>query len=189
MNPPVAVLDACVLYSASLRDLFMWLATAGLYLPKWTEQIHDEWIENVLKNRPDLSAQKLERTRQLMNLHAEGSLVEDYETLIPTLALPDQDDRHVLAAAIASEASVIVTFNLADFPNKVLTAYGVEAQHPDLFLSQLFDAEPAAFVATLQEMVAELKTPPRTLEQHLDVLREQRLFQTADYIAAILSEP
>ena len=77
MTPPVAVLDACVLSSASLRDLFMWLAAAGIYFPKWSERIHAEWVDNVLKNRPDLSRERLERTRELMNLHAEGSLVEE----------------------------------------------------------------------------------------------------------------
>ena len=65
MTAPIAVLDACVLYSAALRDLFMRVANVGLYAPRWTEQIHDEWMENVLANWPDLSRQKLTRTREL----------------------------------------------------------------------------------------------------------------------------
>jgi hypothetical protein len=153
----------------------MWLALAGLYFPKWTEQIHAEWIENVLKNRPDLSRERLERTRELMNLHAEGSLVEEYETLILTLSLPDEDDRHVLAAAIESKSSLIVTFNLSDFPIQALETYGIEAQHPDAFPCSLFDGEPEIFLGAVQEMVAQLKNPPRTLAQHLDILRAQGL--------------
>ena len=43
-----AVLDACVLYPPSLRDLLMWLATTGVYKPRLTEQIHAEWIHSVL---------------------------------------------------------------------------------------------------------------------------------------------
>ena len=68
----------------------MWLGLAELYVPKWTANIHDEWMRNVLKNRPDLSPEKLRRTRDLMDLHAIGSLVEDYELLIPSLQLLDR---------------------------------------------------------------------------------------------------
>ena len=175
MIQQIAVLDACVLYSASLRDLFMWLAMAGIYFPKWTEQIHEEWIGNVLKNRPDISRERLERTQELMNLHAEGSLVEKYSPLISTLSLPDANDRHVLAAAIVSNASVIVTFNLSDFPKDTLAAYKIEVQHPDMFLSDLFDAAPQIFSTTLIEMICQLKNPPRTLEQYIDGLSTQCL--------------
>jgi len=188
MNPPTAVLDACVLYSASLRDLFMWLAIAEMYVPKWTEQIHEEWMRNVLENRPDLTHEKLDRTRILMNLHAEGSLVTDYEHLIPTVSLPDANDRHVLAAAIASEATGIVTFNLSDFPQQVLAAYGMEALHPDVFLTHLFDQKPEVFMKAIHDMVSELKNPPRTLEQHLEILRAQGLEETAEHIAQRLKE-
>lgn len=67
MTYPIALLDACVLYSAPLRDLLMWLAIEGVYLPKWSEMIHQEWIKNLLEVRPDLSPERLNRTRQLMN--------------------------------------------------------------------------------------------------------------------------
>ena len=183
MNPPDAVLDACVLYSASLRDLFMWLADANLYHPKWTEQIHQEWIGNLLKNRPDLTREKLDRTRRLMNLRAENSLVAGYEYRMEALSLPDANDRHVLAAAIEARASLIVTFNLSDFPKQSLAVYGIEAQHPDVFLSRLFDQHEEDFRAALRRMIASLKNPPRTLAQHLDVLRGQGLARTAERIA------
>ncbi len=184
MNNSVAILDACVLYSAALRDLFMWLAVSDIFRPKWTEQIHQEWIGNLLKNRPELMREKLERARSLMNSHAERSLVEDYEHRIAALTLPDANDRHVLAAAIEAGASVIVTFNLSDFPRRVLSAYGIEAQHPDVFLSALFEENSAAFLEAVREMIAELKNPPRTWEQHLDVLRRQGLTKTVESLAA-----
>lgn len=180
MIPPLAVLDSCVLYSAALRDLFMRLDNAGLYRARWTERIHDEWIRNVLLDRPDLTRVALERTRALMDLHAEGSVVEDYESLIPSLTLPDEEDRHVLAAAIVAEASVVVTFNLADFPEAVLTPNGVEAQHPDAFLCALFDASPDRFMEVVKELVAGLHNPPRTLEQQGEILRRQGLAQLAE---------
>ena len=124
-----AVLDACVLYSAFLRDLFMRLAVGFVFQPKWTAQIQDEWMRNVLRNRPDLTRARLERTRALMEQWGQDWEVGAYESLIPTLVLPDVDDRHVLAAAIASAVPIIVTFNLSDFPQTALSPYGVRTLH------------------------------------------------------------
>ena len=70
------VYDACVLYPAPLRDLLMRLAMTDLYGARWTQQIHEEWMRNVLANRPDLSRAQLERTRELMDCSVRDSLVE-----------------------------------------------------------------------------------------------------------------
>jgi PIN domain len=107
-----AFLDAYVLYPASLRGLLLELAVADLYRPKWSDVVHEEWIRSVLRDRPDLTRAQLERTRDLMNLHARDALVSDFEDLIDVLKLPDPDDRHVPAAAIKGRADVIVTANL-----------------------------------------------------------------------------
>lgn len=115
-----ALYDACVLYPAPLRDLLLQLALTDRFRAKWTNAIHDEWIRNVLEQRPDLTAAQLQRTRELMDLHVRDCLVDGYEPLIAGLNLPDPNDRHVLAAAIHARADVIVTFNLGDFPAAVL---------------------------------------------------------------------
>jgi len=126
----IAVYDACVLYPAPLRDLLLRLALADLFRVRWTDRIHEEWIRSVLAQRPDLLPEQLGRTRDLMDRAVPDCLVTGYEGLIDTLDLPDLDDRHVLAAAIRSQAGVIVTYNLRDFPSAVLMPHGVEAQHP-----------------------------------------------------------
>jgi len=99
------IYDACILYPAPLRDLLMQLALTGLFQARWTDRIHDEWTRNVLKNRPDLTVAQLNRTRAMMNAAVEDALVLEYEYIIPSLELPDTDDRHVLAAAIAAKAN------------------------------------------------------------------------------------
>jgi hypothetical protein len=80
------VYDACVLYPAPLRDLLMRLALTDLYRARWTEQIRDEWTRNVLRQRPDLKAEDLQRTCELMNLHVRDSLVTGYEHLVASIA-------------------------------------------------------------------------------------------------------
>ena len=101
-----------------------------------------------------------------------------HETLIAGLTLPDADDRHVLAAAIRCNASVIVTFNEKDFPASSLAPYGIEAQHPDIFIDNLFDLDQAAVVAAAQRQRAQLKNPPLDVERYLGVLLRQGLVQT-----------
>ena len=149
-SPFTAVYDACVLYPAPLRDFLMWLALSGRFRARWSAQIHDEWKRNLVKNRPDLTAEQIDRTSDLMDRAIPDGLVTGHEVLIEGLTLPDPGDRHVLAAAIRCHASVIVTFNERDFPADVLGAFGLEAQHPDLFVENLFDLDPAAVVAAAQ---------------------------------------
>ena len=115
----IALYDACVLYPAALRDLRVRLALTDLFQARWTDEIHNEWTRNILVNRPDISSASLARCRRLMDLHVPDCLITGYEFLIPTLTLPDADDRHVLAAAIHGGAGLIVTFNLNDFPRSI----------------------------------------------------------------------
>lgn len=114
-----------------------------------------------------------------MDVAIPDGLVTDHEVLITGLTLPDPDDRHVLAAAIRCNASVIVTFNERDFPPAALSPFGIEAQHPDLFIENLFDLDPAAVVTAAQRQRAQLKNPPMDVDGYIDVLRRQGLVQTA----------
>ena len=174
----IVIYDSCVLYPAPLRDLLMRLALADLYQAKWTKEIHREWMRNLLKNRPDLTKEQLEQTRSKMDLHVRDCLVEGYEELIDNLNLPDPQDRHVLAAAIRASAQTIVTYNLSDFPSKVISKYGIDAQHPDEFLRHLLDLSPARIMRTVQETRLSLKNPPKTSEEYLATLEKQSLPQT-----------
>src|ERR1051325_1105511 len=139
MAPPIVILDACVLYAAPLRDLLLWLALS--HRPRWTGMIHEEWMRSLLNDRPLLARDRLERTRDLMNQAVPDCLVTGFEGLIDGLALPDPDDRHVLAAAIHGGAETIVTYNLTDFPVDTLAVHGIQAQHPDEFIAHFLDVD------------------------------------------------
>jgi len=181
VSPPpslTALLDANVLYPAPLRDALMHLATAGLYRARWSAAIHEEWIRNLLLNRPDLLRTTLENTRDMMNSAVPDGLITGYERLIPDLALPDEDDRHVLAAAIFGRADVLVTFNLKDFPKAALDVHGIVAQTPDEFIHELMDFDENRVVLAIKRQRALLKNPAKTVEEHLQTLEEQRLPRT-----------
>jgi len=180
-----AFLDASVLYPAPLRDLLLELAVSDLYRAKWSNAVHEEWMSALLRTRPDLTRERLERTRDLMNAHTRDALVTGFEDLIEALTLPDPDDRHVLAAAITGRADLIVTANLKDFPADVMGRWGLEAQHPDEFLTQRFHSAQPVFLEAMKTVRLRLKNPPRSVEEYLHTLRAQGLLATVHEIAPL----
>jgi len=113
-----------------------------------------------------------------------GCLVEGYEALIADLSLPDPNDRHVLAAAIHGDASVIVTFNLRDFPREALAPFGIEARHPDDFILQLLERDVTAVISAAQRQRAQLLRPPSNTDHYLETLHKQGLTKTVNALAA-----
>ena len=177
-----AVCDACVLYSASLRDFLLRLAENELIFPFWSEEIHDEWTRSLLRNRSDLKQEKVERTRKKMDFHFPDSLVQGYEPIIPTLTLPDPDDRHVLAVAIRTKAEYIVTFNLDDFPKTILQPYGIEAVSPDEFVQQLIRQVPRPLLLAVNHHRLGLIRPQKTIEEYLATLEKHGLPMTVAFL-------
>lgn len=172
------VYDACVLYPAPMRDLLIELPMTRTFQARWTDQIHQEWIRNLAKNRPEI-ADRSNRTKELMNKAVPDCLVQNYESLIDGLNLPDPDDRHVLAAAIRCGASVIVTSNLKDFPADYLAGFEIEAQHPDEFVSNQFDLNQPVFCDAMKRIRQRLKNPPITVERYTEILSQQSRPRTA----------
>lgn len=182
MSNFTVVYDACVLYPAPLRDLLVRLAVTGLFRARWTNDIHEEWTRNVLKDRDDLSAEQLKRTCQLMDSAVPDCLVSGYEPLIDNLELPDPEDRHVLAAAIRTNAEIIVTFNLRDFPSERLEDFDIYAQHPDVFISNLYDLSPQTVVAVAKQQRACLTRPPYSPEEFISTLQRNQLGNVASLL-------
>ncbi|MDJ0034177.1 MULTISPECIES: PIN domain-containing protein [Pantoea] len=183
-SPYPVVLDACVIYPNMLRDLLMEVGKSGLYQPKWTATIHDEWQRNLVENVPDLTREKLKRVEELMNKALPDALVTGFENLIEGVSLPDSDDRHVVAAAIRSDSEVIVTFNLKDFPKESLAEFDIEAIHPDEFIADLLDLNQALVLQAVQRQRARLKNPPKSVDEYFDILLKLGLPKTVKALIA-----
>ncbi|HEX4339290.1 MAG TPA: PIN domain-containing protein [Polyangiaceae bacterium] len=181
----VVIYDACVLYPAPIRDLFIRLGMVGIVRVRWTESILDECFRSILEQRPDLNPGALARTRTLMQQAIPDCNVNGFEHLIEGLTLPDPDDRHVLAAAVRAGAQAIVTFNLKDFPETALVPYDVEALHPDEYVLDLIDLAPAAVAKVVGEQATALKNPPMTTGALLDILRDVGLVQSVARLRAM----
>jgi len=174
-----ALLDANVLYPFLLRDLLLSLAEVRLYKPKWSKQIEEEWIRNLLTDRPDLNPEKIKNIAITMNQAFEDATVSDYEPLIPSLSLPDPDDRHVLAAAIVSRSDVIVTMNLRDFDEKELGKYNIDTVHPDTFIVNLIDLDIEKAIKAIQEMVQRRKKPTLNIIELIQRIENSKLPKAA----------
>jgi hypothetical protein len=173
------LLDANVIYPAPLRDLLLQLAVTDIFKAKWTADIHREWIEALLRNEPHRDRAALERTRDLMDSKTRDCLITGYQALIPSIKLPDPNDRHVVAAAIVGRCDVIVTQNVKHFPEVVLTPYGIDVQHPDEFLCNHLNLATGLFCGVVQKVRQRLKKPPYSIEEYLDTLTRNGLVATA----------
>ncbi len=180
MPVAIAFLDASVLYPAPLRDLLLELAVSDLFRAKWSQTVHDEWIRALLRDRPDLTANRLERTRRLMDAHVRDAVVSGFEYLVPSIQLPDPDDRHVVAAAIQAGADLVVTANVRDFPVATLARHHLTAEHPDVFLTSLCRRVPVPFLQAVQRVRARLRNPPVSRREHLAILRRVGLNATVE---------
>lgn len=174
------LLDANVLFPQLLRDVLVSLAASCAFHARWTNQIHDEWTRNVHKQRPDISPETLQGVRALINDNVPNCLVEDYEPLIPTLQLPDPNDRHVLAAAIHSSSRFIVTLNLKDFPAVALAPHNIQALAPDDFACLVFVDERQKCLAALSKQRRRFRNPPLSVDEFLIQLKRQGLNHFVD---------
>lgn len=182
-----AVLDACVLYPAPLRDLLLSLAAEDIFGARWTAAIQDEWVRNLVANRPDLTVDLLARTVSVMNDAIEDCLVENFTYLIESLTLPDPNDRHVLAAAIVGHADAIVTFNLKDFPESCVTAHGIDALHPDDFLVAQYDLNPIKVLGVIKLLRSRLQKPPKSADELIMTYEQQGLPQFCEKLRVAAS--
>lgn len=161
-----AFFDANVFYGARLRSLIVYAAQTKLFRARWSEMVHEEWVRNLLKNRQDLKAEDLIRIRELMNAAVPDCIVTGFEPLMNCIALPDDDDRHIVAAAIMTRANVIVTFNLKHFPTYTLEGFRIHTKHPDEFLMDAFSLGPDEMAEAVINDCLHYSTPPLTFDDY-----------------------
>lgn len=176
-----ALFDANVLFGARLRSLLMELAVSGLFRAHWSADIHREWMSAVSR-RAGIAVERLETTKSAMDEAVPDALVEGYDSLISMLSLPDPDDRHVIAAAIKCQASVIVTFNEQDFPKDILAAHGLQTRHPDRFILDIAAADSAALLIAARRDIAHYENPRLSVEDYIGGLRRAGLPSLATYL-------
>ena len=137
-----AFLDANALVPISLVDTILRCADEELFRPLWSERILSEAHQAIARIEPSLADSRVEYRLNRMKAAFPEAMVHNYQSLEDQIVIPDPDDRHVVAAAYVGSADLIVTNNLKDFPDSVLTQFGLEAVTPDRFLQDMLDLAP-----------------------------------------------
>ena len=166
-----AVLDASVLFPAAVRDTLLRAAAAGLYQLYWSDEILEEVRRNLVLSRR-ANEEQAQRLIDTMRRAFPEALVVGYQGLIEHMA-NDPKDRHVLAAAVTSQAQIIVTDNLRDFRHEALAPFNIEAQSADTFLTLLFEAAPERMLLIVKEQTDDLRSPPKTFREMLGNIGKQ----------------
>ncbi len=179
-----AVLDTNIIYPIEIRDVLFWFAHYELFTPKWSNNIFDEW-KRVMKQK-GIKEEEIKKRVDMANLAFPDAFVFNYEPLIETLTLPDINDRHVMAAAIKTNANVIVTNNLKDFPDKYLATFGLSAKSADDFITDIIDLNHDKAVEAFRKLVLNRRNPDLDEFEVLDVLRKNGLEDSAHYLHSLI---
>ena len=180
----VAVLDTNIIYPIEIRDLLFWFAHYDLYDPKWTKHILFEW-EDVMM-RKGISKEEAKKRSHIANLAFPVALVTNFKSLISALALPDEKDRHVLAAAVRFKATIIVTNNLKDFPQDYLDTFGIVAKSADGFIFDLVELNPINSILAFTKLVSNRRNPNLTANDVLNNLLRNGLIKSATLIQSLI---
>lgn len=173
---PKAVLDACVLYPTVLREILQGAAEAALYQPVFSERILREWVLATAKLGPEAPGIAATEAAALRAAFPRG-IERERPEIEARLLLPDPDDRHVLATAIASGADAIVTFNARDFPGHTLAAEGIARRDPDGFLWELQSRHPEVLAGIVEAVRAKAEAISGQTVPLKGLLKRARLYR------------
>ena len=176
------VIDANIFFRMWILDPMLTLADEGLFEPLWSDAIMQEVSRHLPEAWKQTTAAQRSSFLGVLNESYPYAQVSGWRDHMEGMNLPDPDDRHVLAAAIAAEATSIVTLNLADFPQPVMNRYGIKAEHPDDFLCRMYDSAPKKANAAIRRMIENKQHPPRTLAEEYAGLDKAGLHRFARLI-------
>jgi len=176
-----AVLDACVLFRGGVRDFLLWVAEAGAFSPTWSDAIHEEWMRS-RRNEFGDSLIRLNWARNEMERAFPGANVAPDPEALSSISLPDVNDTHVVATAVAAEANSIVTYNRRHFPDRILAPLGLCTETPDEFCSRLFDQVQTDVIEGARLHRASLKRPTYDPGEYLTHLAALEFERTSDLL-------
>jgi hypothetical protein len=186
-NRFTAFVDACTLASALRRNLLLSLAEADFFRLRWSATVLDETekaIREILTKKGEVDANdQARRARAAMEAAFEDAMVTDFDHLTSVAgSLPDTNDAHVVAAALKTQASMIVTENLKDFPADILSPLNIEAKSADAFIADTIELDTGRAVAAIRRMRERFKKPEMTPEALLLAMEAAGLVETVDLL-------
>lgn len=181
-SPPKLLLDACVLYPTVLREILIGVAQAGLYQPQWSARILEEWARAAARLGPADERIARAEVAALRSAFPRAEVAAQ-PGLESRLHLPDPNDIHVLAAAIAGGAEAIITFNAKDFPRGALAAEGLDRRDPDGLLWQIWSENPAPVARVVEAVRARAEALSGVAQPVQPLLKRAKLYRLGKALA------
>lgn len=150
------LIDACVLYPTVMREVVLGVAAKGLFDPRWSPRILEEWARAARKIGPQ--GETIARGEiAAITARFPRAQVQIPQGVEARLWLPDPNDIHVLAAAVGCSADAIMTVNAKDFPRNKLADEGLQRVDPDGFLVDLAIQHPDAVQSVGEAVLTEAR--------------------------------
>jgi len=184
LSAPICIIDTNVLHPLWVRDILFWFAYYDLLRLAWTDDILKEWVEVMRRKR--LSEDLIINRIKKVNKAFPEAKIEDYQPYLDCLDLPDKDDRHVVAAAIKTNAKFVITYNLKDFPSNKLSQYKIMAIDPDTFISNCITRNESTSILAFRSLVETKSNPKLPISEVIDILHNNGLIKTAKHLRTII---
>ena len=110
------LIDTCVLFPTVMRTILLEAVKSKHDSAFWSDNLLSEWSASA-KKVGELGQLQADAEISILRANWPNSIISFSLELEDSLYLPDLNDRHVLAAAIAGKCDAIITLNKKDFPN------------------------------------------------------------------------
>ena len=176
------LLDTCVIYPTVMREMLLGACRVAGWTPLWSERILEEWARATRKIGPTGEIQA--RTEiALVRAAWPKSEISWAPSLETRLWLPDVNDRHVLAAAIAGSADLLITLNARDFPRTTLFEEGLDRLDPDALLLKAYNSYPDQVASVGNDVLLEARRLSGKDWEMRDLFKKARLPRFAKVMA------
>lgn len=190
--PDQVVPDANILFSATLRDVFMWLHWGNCIQVRWSADIDNEWSRNVIK-RNRMTTQQVADCVKNMRLAAPDWEITNYMQHVGLFPTVHHGDQHVASAAYQWTVEdplnqpldvALVTRNTKHFPLNAFASNTVHRFNPDMYLAALFKKKPECVKAAIDQLHARFRNPPKAKQDIIALLVTNGCKKFAQLVAA-----
>ncbi len=178
------LLDTCVIYPTVMREMLLGVSCVAGWTPMWSEQILEEWARAARKIGP---TGEIQARAEIALLRAAWpkSEISYVPSLDARIWLPDANDRHVLAAAIAGLADLLITLNARDFPRSILFQEGLDRLDPDTLLIKAYNNYPVQVASVGNDILLKARRLSGKQWKIRNLFKKARLPKLAKALASL----
>jgi predicted nucleic acid-binding protein len=179
------LIDTCVLFPTIMRTLLLDAIKLKGDSAFWSEKILSEWSASA-KKVGELGQLQADAEISILRANWPNSIIGFSLELEDSLFLPDLNDRHVLAAAIAGKCDAIITLNKKDFPRQILSQYGLIRLDPDYVILEYLEDDASSIIKIAQGLLGEAN---RKFNEQLTIrqlFKKARLPRTAKALSNLI---